>query len=218
MFLHNIEKVGDRFGRLVLLAEAPRKGKTRRRAFLCRCDCGTEKTILLTNLKKGLTKSCGCLRDKRLIKLVDGVNSAQHPLYETWRGIKGRCLTETHVSFPLYGGRGIQVCPEWQDSFAKFVEDMGPKPSPSHTIDRIDNGGDYCPDNCRWATWEKQHQNRRDNNNITYLGETLCVAEWSRRLGGNPRLVGNRIQRGWSPIEAVSTPLGETPITINDRF
>lgn len=204
---------------MVVLGEAEHKGKDKRRALLCRCDCGTEKVVTLKSLRNKSTQSCGCLCRERAQKkfsiFVDGVNSDNHPLYRTWLRMRARCHNTNDADFHLYGARGIQVCQEWQDSFAQFVADMGPRPD-GYSIDRVDNDGPYSPENCRWADKYTQSRNRRTTVNITYLGETCCMAVWSAKLGGCPTLVKSRIQKGWSPIEAVSTPLGETPTTIND--
>lgn len=100
--------------------------------------------------------SCGCAGWKK----HDHRQVGQHPLYALWRGMRARCLNPNHKGYPDYGGRGIKVCERW-DNFAAFVEDMGEKPGPEYTLDRIDNDGDYEPGNTRWATWEEQHANKR---------------------------------------------------------
>ena len=91
---------------------------------------------------------------------------------ETWYGIKKRCYSKTDQAWQNYGGRGIKVCQRWLDSFALFIQDMGPKPSGKHTIERINNDGDYCPENCRWATRKEQGYNKRTTRKITYQGVT----------------------------------------------
>ena len=158
------------------------------------------------SLKSGYTKSCGCLK-RELTKLVEGVPSKEHKLYPVWNNMKQRCRDELHPAYSNYGGRGIKVCQRWQDSFEDFVSDMGPRPE-GHTLDRIDNGGNYTPDNCRWASNAEQSRNTCRNHFITHKGETLCLKDWSLKLGGCATLVHVRIKNyGWSEERAVSTPI-----------
>jgi len=120
--------------------------------------------------------------------------------------MKRRCYNPNTPYYHLYGGRNITVCGRWKDSFVNFLADMGPKPSPEHTIDRIDNDGNYEPDNCRWATKMEQSHNSRKARLITYNGETLCLREWARRLGIGHMALSTRLNRGWSLKKALTTP------------
>ena len=115
--------------------------------------------------------------------LVDGVPSCKHPLYRVWCHMKWRCSTTASNPNPYYAGRGIKVCKRWAASFPDFVSDMGPKPTPEHTIERIDCEGDYEPDNCKWATKEEQAKNRRKTVRITINGETKILRDWARHYG-----------------------------------
>lgn len=126
--------------------------------------------------------------------------------YRSWSSMHERCKSQKHIHYKNYGGRGIKVCDRWtgDNGFRNFLEDMGPRPGPEYSIDRIDNNGDYCPENCRWATAKEQANNRRTNRTID--GKTL--AEWGDELGGSRHLVRKRIQRGWSEKDAVSIPFG----------
>lgn len=163
---------GLRFERLLVLSEDhPRftpKGK-KLRFFLTRCDCGTEKSIGRQSLVAGRIRSCGCLKielqAKRiaLVKLTHGatVGRAMTPEFRSWRSMRRRCRDKKAVNWERYGARGITVCPEWENSFATFLKDMGPKPSPKHQIDRIRNNEGYAPSNCKWSTVLEQAQNRR---------------------------------------------------------
>jgi hypothetical protein len=117
--------------------------------------------------------------------------------------MKERC---TNTAFKNYGGRGISVCQRWADSFEVFISDMGPRPSPKHSIDRIDNDGNYEPGNCRWATNLEQARNRRTNRVITLDGESLCLVDWAKRTGVDHRTISERLRKGWDERRAVLTP------------
>jgi len=157
------EQVGERFGRLVVVEEMEMKRRWQRRV-LVRCDCGTEKGVRLTSLTSGNTKSCGCLQ-KELIALRGLVHghTARKVItseYAAWRAMLQRCLNARHRAWRNYGGRGITVCDRWRD-FKNFLADMGHKPSPDHSLDRIDNNAGYSKENCKWSTSSEQNRNRR---------------------------------------------------------
>jgi hypothetical protein len=127
----------------------------------CLCKCGNIKNIYTGSLKKGYTKSCGCEQKKqaRLNATKHGMISSSE--YHSWSSMKQRCLNPSATHYANYGGRGIKVCKRWLGSFENFYADMGAKPSPSHSIDRINVDGNYTPSNCRWATRMEQRHNRR---------------------------------------------------------
>ncbi len=137
---------------------------------------------------------------------------ADIPEYKVWQGMRDRCLNSGADCYPRYGGRGIRICERW-DSFQNFYADMGPRPSSTHSIERKDNTGNYCPENCCWATKKDQGRNKRSNRNITYQGKTQCIAAWAEEFGVNPAMIWFRLSRGWTPEKAISTP----PIHVNDR-
>ncbi len=125
--------------------------------------------------------------------------------YGIWRGMRQRCSDPNE---PRYGGRGIKVCERWENSFAAFYEDMGPRPSKDHSLDRYPNrNGDYEPDNCRWATPKEQQDNRDIVQFVEFRGETLSLTDWAKRNGMRPHTLYYRIKAGWSFERAISTPV-----------
>ena len=129
------------------------------------------------------------------------------PEYYAWQHMKDRCFNSNYKQYLYYGGRGITVCDRWKNSFENFLADMGSRPAPKHSIDRIDNNGDYRPDNCRWATKVEQANNRRYNRLITIACVTLTIAQWTKEMGFSENLISNRLKDGWSEFDAVMTPV-----------
>lgn len=149
---------GRRFGRLVVACEGRIKGGARTRVgWACVCDCGATKTIRTDGLIGGRSTSCGCKRIEST--RTHGQTGTQ--MHRLWIQINYRCHNHTNKDWPRYGGRGIAVCERWRNSFDAFLEDMGPRPSPAHSIDREDNSKGYEPGNCRWATDIEQARNKR---------------------------------------------------------
>lgn len=129
------------------------------------------------------------------------------PEYKAWQQMRLRCTDPKHKAYPGYGGRGITVCARWLQSVAAFVADMGPKPSPRHELDRIENDKGYEPGNCRWVTRKVNGRNRRSNRWVTFNGETLTIAEWSERTGIPRDTLKKRLDGGWTDESAITTPL-----------
>jgi hypothetical protein len=127
------------------------------------------------------------------------------PEYSAWCSMRARCKNKSASHYQDYGGRGIVVCERW-NTFENFYADMGPRPSPNHSIDRKDNNGNYEPSNCRWATKEIQFNNRRTCIFLTHNGITMTAAQWTRKMGWKARKIHVRLRRGWSVSEALDTP------------
>jgi hypothetical protein len=199
---------GQRFGLLVVIAVAPLGNRGHFRST-CRCDCGNEVVIRDAALRCGGSTSCGCRSTKLLIKRNRTHGRTGTAEHRVWMAIKNRCYRPRHNQFHNYGGRGIKMCPRWLNSFESFLEDMGARPSPKHSIERINNSGDYEPANCYWATWKQQSRNKRSNHWITFQGETLTLIEWAEKIGTSSSILSSRINTCKWPIErALTEPIG----------
>lgn len=189
-----LDLTGMRFVRLFAIKRAGStpKGKA---LWECLCDCG--KMIILPGrrLVNGNTRSCGCLKrdstSARMRETRTTHGKSNTLTYRVWNTMLIRCGDPENKKFPIYGGRGITVCDRWKD-FLNFLSDMGEKPA-GLSIERINNNGNYEPDNCKWATAKEQANNTRRNRRITYNGETLTLTEWSQRLGITPSTLHERI-------------------------
>jgi hypothetical protein len=205
-----IDLTGKRFGML----EALRPGGPRvlpsgyaRLFWWVRCDCGTVKEVAGSNLRVGYTRSCGCNSNlARSVKLRSEAKANYPREYYIWESMKARCKNPNRACYKNYGGRGIVVCPRWDQSFEGFLADMGPCPD-GYTIERIDNNRGYEPGNCRWASYKEQGRNQRSNHLLTFRGETRTIAEWTEILGFKRATIGCRINKhGWSVERALTTP------------
>lgn len=197
-----------RYGRLEIISKAAsRNGKV---YMLCRCDCGKEKEIALSSLKRGLTQSCGCYRrDKGPGNKRHGLHASR--TYKAWLSMRQRCLNVNNPAYGNYGGRGITIDPCW-DTFDQFLADMGEVPE-GMSIERIDNEKGYGPDNCKWATRLEQGRNTRKCRVITHGGKTQTLAEWADEYGINRQTLGKRLDNGWDMGRALT----QSPLEYHNR-
>ena len=204
-----IDRTGQRYGQWFVLGRAV--GSPLR--WLCRCDCGTIKSVAPNSLARGDTESCGCAAftatGERQKTHGMAARGSRHPLYSTWQHMLRRCYSDYVPEYRYYGARGIRVCERWRVSFADFVKDMGPRPSALHSIDRYpDKNGNYEPGNCRWATKKEQSRNTRTNNIVEFGGRRMALAEAIEASGLRTSTVSMRLVRGWPVHAALSLPLG----------
>lgn len=201
---------GMKFGRLTAIEPVSVVKSGRRRTFWrCACECGTEASPVRDSLVRGDVHSCGCLQKEaaRDSRTSHGLSSS--PEYRAWSGLRGRCSNPRNKAYHNYGGRGITVCDRWIDDFDAFLSDMGKRPSPKHSIDRIENDLGYSPDNCRWATKKTQGRNRRG---LIATQSTSNLKEAAEATGVTYGTAHSRVYRlGWTPEEAV-IPKSPTPL------
>lgn len=200
-----VDITGRSFGRLVVIGHAGKRGKNI--VWRCRCSCGVECIVLGEHLKTGHTASCGCLGREALVAAIRTHGHSRTPTYEIWSGMRKRCENRNASRFRYYGARGITVCERWR-AYENFLADMGLRPSECHSLDRIDNSGNYEPGNCRWATVIEQRNNTRSNRLITHMGREQTLTQWCRELGISASVVHDRLNKlKWNPVAALTTPL-----------
>lgn len=205
-------RVGRKIGMLTILERVELSGrKDGDHAYLCSCECGGTVVARWKSLQNGCRTSCGCLyaarEEKHQQHRADGLSLRKHPLGVTYNGMIKRCYEVQRMNYKHYGGRGITVCDTWRNAFSAFVRDMGPKPTQKHTLDRIDPNGNYEPGNCRWATKEEQHTNKRVSvvpiYRATIRGKENTVAAWARKFGVDDEKIKRHIREGVAPDVAV---------------
>lgn len=198
-----IDLTGQRFGRLTVIRKNGRMN--RNVAWECKCDCGNTKTISSYSLRSGRSQSCGCLNKELVTKMMTTHGKSGTRLHRIWTLMKNRCTSDTSPDYPKYGGRGVTVCDEWLKFDAFYEWSISHGYDDTLSIDRIDNDGNYCPDNCRWATKKQQENNKSTNSLIEYNGETHTIAEWADIKGINYETLRCRIKYfGWSPEKALT--------------
>jgi hypothetical protein len=213
-----IDHTGKRYGRLMAIRPI-RQNKYGTMVWQCLCDCGNEVNVRGTDLTRGHTKSCGCsqreISRKNLTAQLTTHGLSRNrgkktKLHSVWTAMRQRCNNPKNAPYSNYGGRGILVCPEWKNDYRNFYDwAMANGYKEGLSIDRINNNGNYEPDNCRWATWSEQSINKRTNRLVTYKGETKPAGEWGRIFGINSDVLYQRLSNGW-PVERVLTEATKT--------
>lgn len=203
-----INLTGQVFGNLTVISYIGKRGP-RHHYWTCHCNCGVIREVTSSNLIRGNTRSCGCLRIKISRERTTTHNAYHSPEYKVWSRMIDRCCNKNNKSFSNYGGRGIIVCEQWLgiNGFSNFINNMGNRPTSKHSIERIDNNKNYEPNNCHWATKTEQNRNKRNNRMLTYNEITLCVTEWELKLGFPLKSIHNRLQKGWSVPDALTIPI-----------
>lgn len=177
----------------------------------CKCECGNTVVVPAYRLRDGSTRSCGCLQKDAVRKT--GASKKTHGQsntreYRIWQQLINRCYNQAVRNYNRYGGRGITVCDRWRESFENFIEDMGTRPSPSHSIDRKDNNLGYCKENCRWATKQEQARNKSTTVWIEHDGKRMSAPDWSDVTGIKTTTLIARKVAGWTDEQIVTLPLG----------
>jgi len=212
--MHTDSPIGMKFHRLKVLSLAESRVSTYknrrnsvRKYVTCLCECGNIKEVCLSSLKRGLSKSCGCLQKEVSSKLFSTHKMKKSPEYKSWAAMKQRALNPNNNRYTDYGERGVKVCERWRDSFENFLADMGPKPSAQHSIDRIDVMGDYTPENCRWATPTEQARNRRTTVLIKTPKGVMCIKQAANEYGIKYNTLCGRLAKGMSVESALTDPV-----------
>lgn len=185
-----IDLTGQKYQRLTVIkfAGLDKNGAV----WECKCECGNIKNVRSGDLRSGNTNSCGCyMKDQiRKAKLKHGAtqNDALTGTYKSWYSMKARCYRKSCIEYKRYGGRGIEVCERWKNSFENFLEDMGERPE-GYSLERKDFNGNYEPSNCCWTTSMEQAKNRRNNKYVILNGEKMIQSEAARVLNVQPRKI-----------------------------
>lgn len=197
---------GKTFSKLTVVSFHSTKNK--KSFWTCKCECGNITTAPSDQLYSGHKKSCGCNKKIEASRIgsankTHGMNKT--PTHRSWNAMLDRCNNPLSKDFPRYGGRGILVCEQWR-VFEAFLEDMGVRPGKSYSIDRIDVNGNYCKENCRWATSKEQAKNRRNNARVMFRGESRLMIEVAEELNMSLATLKTRRRKGWSDEAIVSPP------------
>lgn len=200
--------IGRKYGRLhVIRKDVDNQGKSIK--YICKCECGNEVSVIRENLIKGHTRSCGCLKEE-IIKAgahkIHGMSKTR--IYRIWKDMRRRCNNPSRINYHRYGGRGINVCEDWNTNFVAFYDwAMNNGYQDNLSIDRIDNDAGYYPNNCRWVSNTTQANNRRNNRYLEFEGKKRTISEWSSETGLSQTVIESRLNLGWDVKRTLTTPL-----------
>lgn len=206
-----IDLTGQRFGRNYVVGLANIRGNANQIMWNCLCDCGKSHIVSTGTLRRGDSRSCGCLQKDTVIRMQTTHGDSKSRLYRIWRAIRQRTGNIKNTNYHNYGGRGITVCSEWSDyaEFSKWSLDNGY--TDQLTIDRININGNYEPSNCRWVTIKTQSFNKRNNHLLTYKGETKTLTEWRRQYGFAHATFYKRLDKWGDDLDKVfQTPINKS--------
>ncbi len=209
-----LDITGLRCNALTVLGPSDRR-RGAARLWRCICDCGNEAFQVSWFLRAGRIKSCGCLTKSLIRRARTTHGDTDTPTWRSWRSMHMRCYSVSHKSYADYGGRGITVCDRWH-SYEAFKADMGDRPA-LKTIGRLDNDGNYEPNNCEWQTATEQSRNRRSSALLEYQGRVRCASEWAEELGLTVGAICKRLKAGWSIERTLTTP-GKRQVNSRCRF
>lgn len=210
--------VGQKFGRLLVTANVA--SNSGRRKWACVCDCGKRVVVSTDNLRRGNSRSCGCWKIERLSKMRTTHGESNNYLHHIWDGIKQRCLNPKSTFYSEYGGRGIRICDEWKCDYSEFSryirENLGERPSPEYTIDRVNNNAGYTPGNLRWATPGEQSRNKRNNVIVEFGGKSAILQDWADSMGISRHALENRLLK-WNMEDAMTKRVSDDKWHRNPR-
>jgi hypothetical protein len=208
-----IDLTGQKFGKLTALE--PGESRSGILHWTCKCECGTVVQVRAGSLRRGNSKSCGCAKYDGMQAHNRMRSEAAHrsePEFGVWLGMKDRCHNPKSRSYARYGARGIHVAQVWRDDYDAFIRDMGPRPSPTHQIDRIDNNRGYGPGNCRWATPSENCRNKSTNRRFVFGGREQTLTDWAEETGIPFATLLARVgQLGWPIERALTVPVQARP-------
>lgn len=204
-----IDLQGEQYGRLTVISFAGRSASRHKPVWLCRCECGNLTHVVGETMRSQNhpVVSCGCWRREKCLEKTRTHGASKTREYRIWLSMKERCDKPSNDHYHRYGGRGITVCERWRANVESFLADMGPRPSRAHSVERLDNDGNYEPGNCVWATNTVQSRNRSNNRYVTFQGRRMAASEAAEIVGIKPLTLLARLRMGWPEHEAITVPV-----------
>lgn len=204
-----VDYTGRRYGNLVVIKRGDRNKKRNLYEWICKCDCGTIKPIIGSDLRNGNSTSCGCMSSRKKIGEINKTHGlAKTRFYKIWCGMKTRCYNKNEKSYAYYGAKGITVCDKWH-IFDNFYNDMFSTYSDDLTLERINVRGNYSPDNCTWITKQEQSLNKTDSFIVDYKGKKISLVKlcYENEIKNYKQIKRRITQYGWDIEKALTTPI-----------